>query len=581
MSDSPQSEADKIRNKRLAKLGGVSSSVTGNQSASGDSPQNAESSTSSNPSRLAAPTAPDTQNDETATQALAAQPSTPQVGSSTESPIPSKITITPRTSTPTRPKALTRSSDSIDSWTDKTITTIFQISLRPEQKTDTQGNRLILLPGARSELEDSDAPLRFNLDNLEQAILEAASNAPNGKPLVYLLGCWKRVMRLWRVMRGGDSSEPKLNILKEAKRLCMSYCIFAATMPEMFGQEPTEKNLLAEQMLSDPENDTGVCHDFLAEAISRFAEDESIKEALVSAIEQLSSDLSKLSMIDNFKPYVLALRNCVRYGPLVDALTASPNFLPTELAANEIEHNSTLGPFFALSPVHKDVSINYFAGARTQGESFVANNQNSLRMTLRTHQDELFDIANCIIKSAKEPREKLLDWFAFIVNKNHKRRATHMIEKEVSSDGFMLNVTVVLDRLCEPFMDSTFSKVDRIDVDYLRRSPRVVIEDETKINADQKTSDAFYAEPAAGTNNFISEVFFLTVAAHHYGSEALNERVTQLQRELKHFEKELAKLETERPKYATVSQSLSFRYFYLQFTDHLRILPILQCLNEL
>lgn len=37
-------------------------------------------------------------------------------------------------------------------------------------------------------------------------------------------------------------------------------------------------------------------------------------------------------------------------------------------------------------------------------------------------------------------------------------------------------------------MDARFSKIDRIHMDCLRRSPRVDISDETKIKVDQKTA---------------------------------------------------------------------------------------------
>jgi ubiquitin conjugation factor E4 B len=99
-------------------------------------------------------------------------------------------------------------------------------------------------------------------------------------------------------------------------------------------------------------------------------------------------------------------------------------------------------------------------------------------------------------------------------------------------------------------MDVSFGKVDKIDPEYLRRSPRVSIEDETKINADQKASDEFYAQPASGANNFISEVFFLTVAAHHYGTEAANTKLEQIRRQLKNLEKQLKEFEGERQKFA-------------------------------
>lgn len=102
-------------------------------------------------------------------------------------------------------------------------------------------------------------------------------------------------------------------------------------------------------------------------------------------------------------------------------------------------------------------------------------------------------------------------------------------------------------------MDATFSKVDRIDVNYLRRNPRISIQDETKINADQNTSDEFYATAVEGTNNFISEIFFLTVAAHHYGTESANNRLERLHSDVKYLEKHIAKFELERHKFANVS----------------------------
>lgn len=77
----------------------------------------------------------------------------------------------------------------------------------------------------------------------------------------------------------------------------MSYCIFAITMPEMFGDNVQSGSPLVEHMLSDPESDSGICFDFLNEASSRFDEDDSIKDAMVSAVEELSRQLATKSML--------------------------------------------------------------------------------------------------------------------------------------------------------------------------------------------------------------------------------------------------------------------------------------------
>lgn len=65
-----------------------------------------------------------------------------------------------------------------------------------------------------------------------------------------------------------------------------------------------ESNPLTSHLLVDPEDDRGVCHEFLTEAISRFEEDDSIRTAIVGAVEDLSRQLAKMTMNDNYKPYV-------------------------------------------------------------------------------------------------------------------------------------------------------------------------------------------------------------------------------------------------------------------------------------
>lgn len=191
-------------------------------------------------------------------------------------------------------------------------------------------------------------------------------------------------------------------------------------------------------------------------------------------------------------------------------------------------------------------------------------------MVLRAHQDDLFSITNAFVRCGPDTRNKTLDWFAYIVNMNHRRRAMQVDPREVSSDGFMMNVTTILDRFCEPFMDNDFSKIDKIDVKYFKRNPRVNINDETKINADQATADKFYEEKAPGDSNFISEAFFLTLAAHHYGSEATNSQLKNLDREIKYLEKHVKAMEAERSKLANSPQQLAM--FEVSFRRHTSVL---------
>jgi ubiquitin conjugation factor E4 B len=114
---------------------------------------------------------------------------------------------------------------------------IFRVTLDPNQKVDMSGHRLIHLPNLRAELEEENAPIMFTKERLDSAILEACSTISHKKSILdYLLPCWKRTMRTTRGSR--VSVVGRDEILKEAKRLCMSNCIFALEMPELYGLAP-------------------------------------------------------------------------------------------------------------------------------------------------------------------------------------------------------------------------------------------------------------------------------------------------------------------------------------------------------
>jgi ubiquitin conjugation factor E4 B len=137
---------------------------------------------------------------------------------------------------PKPPKKQTPASvdESIEAYENRTLGSIFRITLDPNQHVDSSNHKLIYLPNLRQELEDEQAPMMLTKEKLDSAILEAASAIPHSKgALDYLIPCWKRVMRALKGLKG--YAHAKDVILREAKRLCMSNCVFAVEMPEFFG----------------------------------------------------------------------------------------------------------------------------------------------------------------------------------------------------------------------------------------------------------------------------------------------------------------------------------------------------------
>lgn len=551
MPDAPDKEKmEQIRRRRLEKLGSTNTPPATPTESKPPSPQDAPSGSSSRDAKENAVVNRSKINITPAPSSPAGESPFAQPGvGSTEASAPETGSAPP----PTKRHA----PETFEDWSDKTISQIFRVSTDEKRQTDVHGHKLTFLPDLSAELQEQnpDSPPRLSSDNIEQAILEAANAFPHDKPLMdYMLPCWKRVVRAKKSLR--TPTPEKEAVISEAKRLCMSYCIFAVTLPDLFSREPNpQHDTLVPYLLRDIDHDNGICLDFLQEAVSRIAEDESILEIFVKAMVEISTQLSKLTMNDGYKSHVNALKLYSKFPPLLDALANHPTFMMAQSAPG-IEKNTLLGPFFRISPLQTEVTKTYFAGPRTLDRGAIKNAQSALQLTLTAHQFDLRDIVNAFIRASLGTRHKLLDWFAYIMNSNHKRRAMQVDPKQVASDGFMVNVTVVLDHLCEPFMDTTFSKVDRIDVGYFRRNPRIDIKEETKLNADQSQSDEFYSQKLDGESNFISEVFFLTLAAHHYGSEATNAKLKSLDKDIKFYEKHLRTMEAERVKFVNSPHQL-------------------------
>lgn len=222
-----------IRQKRIAKLSAA------------PPVNNSENATSETPSRDPTP--------KTSSQTDGSSDVNPftQLGlmKSQEQPKPS-INITPSQTTPAkrdasdtpRPRSSAQTTrETPEEWEHKTLSSVFRITLDSKRTKDPQGNQLHYLEGLRTELESDNAPLLFVTALLDQALVEAAQNQ-SAKPLDYLLSCWKRIARFTRLLKPGQE-DSKLAVMKEAKRMCMSYCVFAVTIPDMFGQEQTPSTL--------------------------------------------------------------------------------------------------------------------------------------------------------------------------------------------------------------------------------------------------------------------------------------------------------------------------------------------------
>jgi hypothetical protein len=194
----------------------------------------------------------------------------------------------------------------MDEWVSSTLAHVFYATVDPASQTDSHGHPLRLLPDLSSELIIAGEPLRLTMAHLDQIIMEAASTYSRHKTaLEYLYRCWKRALRMAKHVR----TTAKKNALDEIIRLSHANCLFACTMPELFGradQDPLVPLLLGE---IDKEDDAArnerMLFDFVDAAVRKFNEDPDIYPAVFAeAMVVVSERLSALSTLDDVQPYM-------------------------------------------------------------------------------------------------------------------------------------------------------------------------------------------------------------------------------------------------------------------------------------
>ncbi|KAK9316989.1 ubiquitin elongating factor core-domain-containing protein [Lipomyces starkeyi] len=544
MSDSPQIDAETIRRKRLAKLQGSQPEKTAQPT--DRSPTPSASSQATTPTR-SQPVSPSS-----SISVPASNPFSAIAGSSSGGPKINIIPVTNKTATPTgtaSKSAANTKQVEFPTWADVTLSKVFGFTVKSEES-----GKLIYLQDVATEIEESGSAPKLSMETLDRALLARLTEIPIESPFEYLLSCWHQLDNVRRTIRGTDPDKTKKNsVLNEARRLCSGYAVLAVSMPEMFNSEaPLD---LVSLLLEKPDSPNAVPLEFLGSMIQRSVEDETIEDFIAPVLEKLSVGLRALTMADSYQQYFRAIQALVVHKPVATVLASMPTFLPSDVTAVTIELSTVLGPFFRISPVDSKVANTYFANAKERPVSDMNSAVTGLRTELATIQDGLAFVVDKIVRASPESRERMLQYFAKVMNLNHKRRAMQIVPGTVSTDAFMLNITAVLNKLCEPFVDATFSKIDRIDPLYFKKSDRIAIKEEVKLDADQHTFDDYVAERVEGAPNFISEVFYLNVASHHYGLGGAMHNLGQLGNDIKDLEKHLQQLETEQPNWINSPQA--------------------------
>ncbi|KAF9483478.1 hypothetical protein BDN70DRAFT_873762 [Pholiota conissans] len=548
MSDNaptPQDDADRIRLKRLAKL------------------QNAAAS-SSTPSDTSTPSA--------------SSPSPVPIPAPKPKPIPRpSVPSTPPVLTPeSRPasgiakKKATPAKLNHAAWEHETMQEVLKVTLSHEV-AEKSGYETVWLKHLAQELaEEGKTDDKLSIELLDRVLIARlelnpqnmtdeldylpvlVSLPPQQTIFEYLIGCWKRLnIARSSVMKKGYIPADSLKALDELEKirtLIISYSGYILQEPEMFPQPtgrvlgPAElvQPLLSLSALSAPLLSTSFnsqntlapsdVEQFLQDFARRFEPDNEIDDILAPVVRGLLFHESLFrpeglgGSDSSWRGVISGLEVLVSIKSIASMITRMENWNPMAATAANFEATSLFGPLCRLGvffPEWPTIASTYFSEPDKRTRDDVESTFASLRGTLKTLQTSLFQIFNTLVRTSSETREAVLGYFSRVVSLNVKRAGMQVDPTTVASDSFMLNMQSVLLRFAEPFMDATYSKMDRIDPLYYVHSSRINLSDETRIKATSEEALQWQEEHAlhagAPPPNFISDIFYLTVAMSHYG----------------------------------------------------------------
>ncbi|KAF6171741.1 hypothetical protein GIB67_007262 [Kingdonia uniflora] len=394
---------------------------------------------------------------------------------------------------------------------------VFLVTLIESMETDS---RIVYLEQTAAEIISEGKPLLLSRGLMERILIDRLSGQfPSAEsPFIYLVSCYRRAFDEGRkigsmkdkVIRGELET-----LVRQAKSLSVSYCRIHLGNPDMFGSGSNEKGkdgavgasvspmlpLILWEVSSSVDAFGGggsgsgsgiVAPPGFIEEFFRDSDLESLEPIFKGLYEDLRGSVLKVSAIGNFQPSLRALAMLVSFTNGAKALVSHQWWVPKGAYVNGrvIEMTSILGPFFHISAIpdhtifksEPDVGQQCFAESSTRRPADLYSSYTTIKTVMNSLYDGLGGVLLSLLKNA-DTRESVLHYFAEVVTKNSSRAHMQVDPLTCASSGMFVNLSAVMLRLCEPFLDANLTKRDKIDPKYVFYNARLDLRELTALHA--------------------------------------------------------------------------------------------------
>lgn len=404
---------------------------------------------------------------------------------------------------------------------------------------------------------------RINLETLEQVLFERLmledpskcvlfptpqqtslvdSHVTQTRVVTYLFECFKRLEDL-------KLTSKDTNIIEKVIGLVFQNIATALRQPELFENQELHSQIL--DLLSDDSVSNHHLTSFFDEVVKEFVKEDGETDAVgslfnvfQSTLESIHKDFAKSNLFTCNRSYFTLLHMFSTNRYLGEVLLKHST--PKNVQVGNAYADTLIGAILCLSCLPKSPNglFEFFDKPLQQTASIVEGNIWTSTEFLSENMHKIF---YNLLKCSSDVRHQTLQWLGHCLHSNAARgkiwnsHAFHIGSPTCVSDGFMLNLSSVLLRLCLPFCgDLNDVKLLRIDPTYCA----VIINDgeDTRVkgvhmkNSSSETclipTEDGTTRPIAESYGFVTECFFMAHRAVDLGFRVVFERLMRLNQDL-------------------------------------------------
>ncbi|KAK9054028.1 hypothetical protein SSX86_025104 [Deinandra increscens subsp. villosa] len=479
--------------------------------------------------------------------------------------------------TPAKPQ---RSPEEIE---DIILRKIFLVSLIDSMGNDT---RVVYLEMTAAEILSEGGELRLSRDLMERVLVDRLSGTFTSAepPFQYLIGIYRRAYEEGKKISNMKDKSVRAQmelVVNQAKKLSVSYCRIHLGNPDMFPDPERSKSnvspllpLIFSEVSSSIDafggsSSVGSCPGFLDE-LFRDSDYDSMEPILKQLYEDLRGIVLKCSALGNFQQPLRALMYLISFPVGARGLVNHPWWIPkgAYLNGRVIEMTSILGPFFHVSALpdqsifkgQPDVGQQCFSESSTQRPADLLSSFTTIKTVMNNLYDGLAEVLRSLLKNTST-RESVLQYIAEVINKNASRAHIQVDPISSASSGMFVNLSAVMLRLCEPFLDANSTKKDKIDPKYVFYGSRLEFKELTALHASSEEvtewlnknspsntssgeTSLLHSQSESTNYSFICECFFMTARVLNLGLLKAFSDFKHLAQDISRCEDNLATLKT-------------------------------------